>query len=132
MVLSEDGIVYSGALSECGNTFGQLGNGRVEKKDERRDEMPKTAKVPTTKRPDLWEIFTKGERYSFAEDSSSQSSAPPASVKILPKISLDFVTLPERAVQVACGDEHSLVLGKSGTVYAFGSNQHLVIAYRCC
>lgn len=34
------------------------------------------------------------------------------------------VYLPEKAVSIACGTKHSLVLGESGTLYAFGCKIH--------
>jgi len=34
------------------------------------------------------------------------------------------LVLPESIVSIACGSEHSLALGESGAVYAWGWNEH--------
>eukprot|EP00392_Amoebophrya_sp_AT5.2_P016876 g17183.t1 len=107
LALSEDGLVFSWASS---NEFGQCGRG-----------------VVSTKK-------TLPSVVSFASAASTQGLVKTAA--LLTKSTEDLLVNQVhpatfaiahsafRAKQIACGENHSLILTESGEVYAFGSNVH--------
>lgn len=116
--LSKSGKLYTAAINTCGNAYGQLGIGLIE---------ATTRPAPKKESGGLKSVIfdwprekavTDGQRapYEFEEQHERQMHDP---------ISFQHVPIKEEIIDIAAGFHHSLALGSSGTVYAFGSNSNL-------
>jgi alpha-tubulin suppressor-like RCC1 family protein len=118
--LTRDGQIVTGSLNDMGNYFGQLGVGQ---RDSRYFNPIGT--------------ISNAEKANFNELEELSKKLPDSVRKIRPSPSsvypkAELAKLPlsafhgEKAIDIACGCNHSLVLSESGRVYSFGSNEYLV------
>ncbi|XP_061924351.1 probable E3 ubiquitin-protein ligase HERC4 [Entelurus aequoreus] len=117
-------LTLSGLVYCCGaNKHGQLGLNRVDPKG-----RFNICVVPALRRLSIAFIacgenhsvvLTKeGEVYTFGEGAHGQLGHGSFADEVMPKL---VVGMDERASQVACGRRHTLVLGSSGKLWAFGN-----------
>ncbi|CAD7969393.1 unnamed protein product [Amoebophrya sp. A120] len=103
LALSDQGFVFSWA---CNNEFGQCGrSGGVSTKKQ----LPQVVNFGKSNA----EVMRK----SFADGTKTHLIVPAPTYNFSSTISF-------RAKQIACGENHSLILTEAGEVYSFGSNVH--------
>ncbi|CAD7934022.1 unnamed protein product [Amoebophrya sp. A25] len=128
LALTEEGLVFSWA---CSNEFGQCGRGVVSTKKSLPNLVPFSTSAWT--RPADAGTTTSTSSVALQHDHQRTSAGPgPSSTTPLKNAlsaslgllgsELHFTNRAFRAKQVACGENHSLILTEAGEVFAFGSN----------
>lgn len=146
IIMGEKGTVLSGSLTMSGNLFGQLGRGPTTLTKRAEFYQRQQVKKPPTLEKFMsvfWGRELKGERKKVQDNSNSRNNNGNSnedaaiidkdeqqlieSSELDPGLTENFqvkaVPIPVNAQDIACGNHHTLVLGRNGRVYAFGSNE---------
>lgn len=120
VALTKNGRVFSGALNDLGNYFGQLGMGYVDS----RYKSP----IPEIIAPDPHTgEYSEDPRARIIEGVAGESRNPSEKIDVteLYEINQSFYR-DESVMDISSGYYHTLALTKSGRVFGFGSNEMLV------
>jgi alpha-tubulin suppressor-like RCC1 family protein len=133
IALSSSGTVYTAATNQFGNIFGQLGRGptdstrraidQIQKQDSTLIPLPDSIKAIIQKWPHETKVAQDEAVTNVANVAQSVDARFPDIT--LEPVDTKWLNPGGRPVQIAAGDHHSLVLGESGHVFGFGSNEML-------
>lgn len=120
VAVDNKGKLFSGALNDLGNYFGQLGMGNIDSRY--------TSPIPEVIVPDPHTgEYPEDPRARIVDGSLEDSRHPSESIELTELYEIDTSLFRgEKIVDVESGFYHSLALSESGRVYGFGSNEMLV------
>ncbi|EPZ34926.1 RCC1/BLIP-II [Rozella allomycis CSF55] len=132
VALTSKGRVFTGALNEYGNYFGQLGNGI----EEPRNENIFTLKDQFADKPRHYQLdlghLEDIVPFSVRQEGMLKTYRYEQPELISAKKYLDEIKMGEtkfktttKIIDISCGDFHTMALDSEGRVFGFGSNHHL-------
>ena len=122
LALTKDGNVYSGKLTEGGNVMCQQGRGITE-------ETIKLEKLLVNQKSFYSKFYLK-DYFDYKAAKQTVNKVLNADVSRNKPVWLHKVSSTNKKFKdIACGENHSVILDTTGTAYTFGSNEFLVLYF---